>query len=37
MTNGSLMKVKSNEECYNTVDLHQAIIGHANQFSVILN
>ena len=37
MTNGSLMKVESIAECStfcDTFDLHKAIIGHENQFSV---
>ena len=36
MTNGSLMKVESIVECCNTFDLHEAIIGLENQFSVFL-
>ena len=36
MINGSLMKVESNAEFCNTFDLHLAIIGLENQFSVFL-
>ena len=39
MTNSSLMKVESFAECspfFNTFDLHKAIIGLENQFSVFL-
>ena len=36
LTNGSLMKVGSIAEFRNTFDLHKAIIGLENQFSVFL-
>ena len=36
MANGSLMKVEIIAEFPNTFDLHQAIIGLENQFSVFL-